>query len=82
MRSVLLTVHILTFFLIRSNFAQSYKSSIIAEIGGLSTSQTDYFSNKKDGEFIGAFALSYSGKVMLSPHYQLETSEKFAFSFE
>jgi hypothetical protein len=81
MWSVSLNIHILTFFLIGSAFAQSYKSSIIAEIGGLSTSQTDYFSDKKDGEFIGAFALSYNGKVMLSPHYQLEITAGYLGSF-
>lgn len=62
---------IVNFILIGSVFAQSYQSSITAEVVGLSSS-TNYFGYiKPDKEFLGGVEISYSGKFRIGLDYQM-----------
>jgi hypothetical protein len=71
LRNILYTFFILTIFLIGSTCAQSYKSSITAEVVGLSSS-TNYFGYiEPDKEFLGGAEISYSGKFRIGSDYQM-----------
>lgn len=71
MWSVLLNIHILTFFLVGSAFAQSYQNSITAEVVGLSSSTNYLGRDKPEKEFLGGAEISYNGKFRIGSDNQL-----------
>ncbi len=64
-----------------STYSQTYQSSFIAEIAGLSTN-TVYIDDRYDKEFISGYGISYSGKFKLSSNYQLELRPGLFFTQE
>jgi hypothetical protein len=61
-------------------YSQSYQSSLIAEVAGLTTNTKDFYLNKDNAEFVSAFVVSYSGQIRLNPNYKFEFRSGYLFS--
>lgn len=81
MKKCFFTLVIITIMTTVNIFSQNYQSGIIVEVAGLATDKKDFYTDKSDDEFIGAFALSYSGKVRLCLNYHLEITAGYFSSF-